>query len=373
MKKLFLILIISWIAFSCSIQRYKISGNIKDMDDVPIALQISELKSQKLEVDRWVTIDSTRINNGKFLFKGKMKHPQMMRLKFGDDLHYMNFFGEYGKIHVDAHKDSLLYADIEGSKLHAKYQAYKTRFNQFRRQWADASWDYQRNMKAGDKEGAKNAQNKMREISKRQRSYALNFVMNHKNTVLAPLILESFIYRMEYEKLDSLYNSFHPKIKESKYAKPIKKQMEFMESCGVGAKYKSLVLRDTSDNIVNLSDYIGDGYVLIEFWASWCGPCRKENPKLRKIYNKYNGRDFEIIGITYDTNDTRKFWLKAIHKDSLLWPQFRDPTPYMQSNKKYDMRGIPSNYLINPKGKIIAKNLSSKELDKKLNKLYSNE
>lgn len=343
------------------------------MDDVPVALQISEVHSQKLEVDHWVTIDSTQIDNEKFLFKGKIKHPQMMRLKYGDDLYYMKFFGEDGKIHVNAHKDSLQYADIEGSKLHAQYQHYKTQINQFRRQWSDASSDYQKNRKAGNKEGAKNAQNKMRKISKKQKSYALNFAMKHKNTVLAPLILESYIYRMEYDKLDSLYNSLPPKIKESKYTKPIIKQMEFMESCGIGAKYKNLTLRDTSDKIMNLSDYIGEGYVLIDFWASWCGPCRKENPKLRKVYNKYNGRDFEIIGITYDTNNTIKYWLKAIHKDSLTWPQFRDPTPYMQSNKKYDMRGIPSNYLINSKGKIIAKNLSSDELDKKLNEIYANE
>ena len=128
---------------------------------------------------------------------------------------------------------------------------------------------------------------------------------------------------------------------------------------------------DSSGKLISLSSFKGK-YVLIDFWASWCGPCRKENPNLVKQFEKYKASNFTILGVSLDRPGGKNLWLKAIHSDGLTWSQVTELNGFdNRAALLYGIKIIPQNFLIDPSGKIIAKDLSGDDLDKKLAELFS--
>ena len=127
---------------------------------------------------------------------------------------------------------------------------------------------------------------------------------------------------------------------------------------------------DTSNNIIALQQFRGK-YVLVDFWASWCGPCRAENPNVLKAYDTYKAKNFTVLGISLDKADARDKWLKAIHDDHLEWTQLADLKGWKnEAALLYSVRAIPQNFLIDPQGKIIAHNIRGEELFKKLQEIF---
>jgi thiol-disulfide isomerase/thioredoxin len=128
-------------------------------------------------------------------------------------------------------------------------------------------------------------------------------------------------------------------------------------------------MQDTSGMSLSIANLIGQNYLLVDFWASWCAPCREENPNLVALYNQYHDKGFDIIGVSFDSN--RERWLGAIKDDSLTWNHVSDLLGWENKvGKLYGIRSIPSNVLLNPSGLIIAKNLRGEDLRKKLEELF---
>jgi thiol-disulfide isomerase/thioredoxin len=120
---------------------------------------------------------------------------------------------------------------------------------------------------------------------------------------------------------------------------------------------------------VRLSSFRGK-YVLVDFWASWCGPCRQENPNVVKLYNKYKGKGFTILGVSLDKAGDKPAWLAAIKNDGLTWTQVSDLNGWSNlAARLYGVQSIPQNFLIDPQGKIVAKGLRGDDLDAALEKL----
>ena len=134
----------------------------------------------------------------------------------------------------------------------------------------------------------------------------------------------------------------------------------------VGEEAPDIVLQDTTGAETALSSLKGK-YVLVDFWASWCGPCRRENPNVVKVYNEFKSKGFTIYGVSLDNN--RNKWLAAIDKDQLSWYHVSDLKGWGSDGAaRYNVRSIPSTYLIDPEGKIIAKNLRGAQLEQTLRK-----
>jgi peroxiredoxin len=174
----------------------------------------------------------------------------------------------------------------------------------------------------------------------------------------------------EYVFLDSLSQSFEKQMPESKYVKEFKTKLaQYKNVVTVGQAAPEISLNNPEGKAVSLSSLRGK-YVLIDFWASWCGPCRQENPNVVRMYNKFKGKNFEIFGVSLDKSKEK--WLEAIQKDALSWVHVSD-LQYWQSAgaQAYGVQSIPATFLIDPTGKVIAKNLRGQALETKLTEILS--
>ena len=170
----------------------------------------------------------------------------------------------------------------------------------------------------------------------------------------------------QYAEVAPLYEAFSPALKNSPPGRFYGEMLRGLKTTAIGADAPNFTQTTPEGKQVSLSDYRGK-YVLVDFWASWCSPCRQENPAVIKAYNAFNGHNFDILGVSLDNPDGRDKWLKAIADDHLPWTQVADLRGWQnEAAKRYGVQSIPQNFLIDPAGKIVAANLRGEELQAKL-------
>jgi len=208
-------------------------------------------------------------------------------------------------------------------------------------------------------------------IDEEQKAAYVKFIKSNPNSLVTLDALKKLGGSIpDYAVVAPLFETFSIKLKNTTAGKEYKEALEKMKATAIGSIAPDFMQNDTLGNPLKLSSLRGK-YVLVDFWAAWCGPCRAENPNIVKAYAKYNKKGFEILGVSLDTEKDKEKWMKAIQKDGLTWPQVSDLKGWSSDVAQlYVIKAIPQNVLLDPAGKIIAKNLRGEALEKKLAELF---
>ncbi|GHE29856.1 TlpA disulfide reductase family protein [Sphingobacterium griseoflavum] len=198
---------------------------------------------------------------------------------------------------------------------------------------------------------------------------------NHPNSLANMLILKDIVLTKEspIERAEGWFQQSSKRLRESQVGQQIAARMKQIKGISEGAVAPDFTLPDTEGKEYSLSDFKGK-YVFLDFWASWCGPCRGENPNVLAAYNKYKDHEkgFTVLGISLDKS--RDEWIKAIEEDGMPWTQLSELTGFKTpSVALYEIAGIPDNYLIDPNGIIVASNLRGAALEEKLDEILGQE
>lgn len=344
---------------------FQLTGSVKGLDSGWAYLYHPE-RDQQIP-------DSAKIVNGSFEFKGNAAQPEFVLLGYdqnGQKRFPLGFFLEGGKITLTGTVDSLYKADITGSAAQEdlkKFNALRKPLEEKQKQLYEA---YQVAAMSGDTQKASDIQKQYELLEEESKAVVAKFVKeNPTSYVSAFQLAQNFAYDVIPDQLEPLYNALADNIKASHFGKAVKESLDAAKTTAVGSIAPDFTLNDINGKPVSLAAYKGK-YTLVDFWASWCGPCRQENPTVVKAYNTYKSKGFDILGVSLDEKKDK--WEQAIKQDKLTWTHVSDLKGWESDVAAlYGIKAIPMNYLLDKEGKIIARSLRGEDLIKKLSEILN--
>ena len=317
-----------------------------------------------------VPLDSAYVKNGKFEFKGETEGAALrflIPMHAGKPVATEMFILENADIKANLKPEGEGKSEWEpgpNGKLYQEYMEGEKTYNE----QLEEPWRITLDSTATEAQ-KKVAQQTVDSLTKQLQAYHKKFIVDHVPSALSDLL---FAYNQEdytdAEK-EEVLKLFGEKQPQYPYYKQFMAEREAEARTKEGAQYTDFEMPDTKGQPMKVSDFVGKSkYVLIDFWASWCGPCRAEMPAVIKAYDAFHQKGFEVVGVSLDNN--KEAWLKAIDQLKLPWPQMSDVKGWdCEGAKLYNVRAIPANVLVDQQGKIIAKNLRGEDLYNKMAEL----
>lgn len=366
--------------------KYKIDGTVTGFTD------------GKLYILAGTKIDSVQVAKGKFQIIGETKDPvesiaiaKSSGRRGIDEKSYLQLFVEAvpmtlqlnyadfanGKLKGSKTQDDVYRYKIITDKINLKYKKDLDHFHTIRKKYdAAANAKKSEEVLEAIKYEDSNARDRLEPMYKEHEAATLKFIKDNSQSYYSLYLFRFSLRNLKYDQAKSYYDSFNPLYKKSGLGTDLVTEINNMKKGVQGAAAGPFNTKDINGNAIKLDDFKGK-YVLIDFWASWCVPCRKGNPHLLKLYSEYNPKGLEILGVSDDDKDELK-WKKAVEKDGIgVWRhvlrglQYKEGT-YERINVKedisegYNIHSLPTKILVDPKGIIVARYDGGEEDDKKL-------
>ena len=367
MKKLLLLLVT--VLYSCSNKtefNLSVSSDI-DSDEMAYLVQYKENVP--------VLKDSMSVVDGKFVFSDSIVVPEMHYIFFKNIKGNIPVVLEPGNINITLYKDSIRSSKITGTKSNDDFKLYIDQSSSLINELNNIQNEINYNIALNDSLLVDDLEKQFVDMRNKLTDYEFNFMKDNNDSYISALILQRMVFErsIDYDQADSIMNTFDQSLKLTSPYTAVEKIIENFklsntEAPRIGSFAPKFSGPGLNGEVISL-DGINSKYILIDFWASWCAPCRVENPGLAELLTRYSKDDFSILGVSLDMNMAS--WKKAIEMDGIeSWihisnlKYFNDPIA-----KLYDIsaEGIPSSFLLNPERKIIARNIKGDDLEFVLN------
>jgi len=363
MKKLFYLSIVTILFISCAPPpQYTLTVNLDGVEEGMYYLTTRQSGT-------WINLDSAEIIEQKGIFiRNEMEQPEMLFVQLKGQRFRVPVFAENSNIEVIGDSEKSQKVMISGSASQIEYDSYLEKVSIYENQLKEIYDEYRKASEEKNDDLIAELDAKYEDINDQKMDFTYNYILENPASVVSAYIAKNNNYYLELDQLDAIATGYDASIDSSVYVKDLRARVAILKSVAIGKKYIDFTMNDVNGAPVALSTLVGGKYVLLDFWAAWCGPCRRENPNVVAIYNDYKDKGFDVVGISLDRK--KEDWLKAIEDDKLTWNHISDLAYWNNAAAKlYGVNSIPHSILLDRDGIIIAKNLRGEELRNKIAEL----
>jgi len=353
---------------------YIVTGTIKGLDGKSVTLEVQDEATGQLK-----PVDTVKIEKGQFVFKGAAKEPEMYLVQVESVQGKVPFILENGDIEMEINKDSVSITKVSGTYNNDELTSYKEKGMAIQKKMMKFQEANMTKMNDARQKNDTVVMNSLRkEFSKFQEDFIKQsdeYVTTHPKAFISALIVEGMFSQMapDTEKIKKFYDGLDKSIKDTKHGKSIKTKLDQLTkpiaAIGVGAVAPDFSAPTPDGKVVSLKESMGK-VTIVDFWASWCNPCRAENPNMVALYDELHPKGLNIISISLDKEAAK--WKEAIAKDKLSWTQISNLKFWDEPIAiTYNIKSIPATFVLDASGKIVARDLTGAALKSKVSELLA--